>query len=74
MVPLRIKKVIMLVINNFTWFYQKWISKIKIKSEGGYESLKVSTFGFGIQSEATFFSSIQPSTSAERKNAPLVKH
>ena len=27
-----IEKVIKLVIKIFTWFYQKWISKIKIKS------------------------------------------
>ena len=36
-----IKKVIKLVITIFTWFYQKWISKIKIKSANKLELRRI---------------------------------
>ena len=34
---MRIEKVIKLVIKIFTWFYQKWLSKIKITSANKIE-------------------------------------
>jgi hypothetical protein len=51
----RLEKRIKLAIKNFTWFYQKWISKNKIKSADGQEFKKDSTFGFSIQPEAKIF-------------------
>jgi hypothetical protein len=43
----------MLAIKIFSWFYQKWISKNKIKSaNGGWLTFG---FGFSIWAEAEFF-------------------
>ena len=42
-----IEKVIKLVIMIFTWFYQKWIIKIKIKSANKLELRSASASVFG---------------------------